>query len=374
MKKIFKLATITALLFLAFVTGATAGTAFGIDGTLTGSFFTVGALFANAPQGALTLGIDITQIDPSEIISDLSTYMKFPDNQREFFRKLRNGLELAPYVRSIGNQKGKYIGVSTDSTELLQAFQQGFTPKGTTSFVGYVNEIFRLKLDHSITNIDAIVDSWVNYLSKEGVNRAEWPLTRYIIEMEIIPILTEEMNTAMCRGSYVAPTTGTAGNSIDSMDGLLTIITREIDDLERIVPIATGAITSSNALAKVELFADSIDPLVSDKGGIILCSNTVARYYKTNYRATFGLTNDQAAKNNVMLDNYNIRLVPINGFGTSQRLVFVTQGNLIHLYDQIISPSSFKVEENRRVVDIMADWHCAIGFNSIQGVFANDQA
>lgn len=374
MNKIFKLGTVLALLFLAFATGAMAGTQFGIDGTLTGSLFAIGAIVAGAPQGALTLGIDISQIDPSEIVADLSKYMNFPKNQMDFFRKLRNGLELAPYLKSIGNQRGNYVGISSESTELLQAFQNGWTPKGTTSFIGFNNPIFRVKVDHTISNIDTILDSWAFFLGNETVNRADWPLTRYIVEMEILPALIDEMNTAMCRGSYVAPTAGTAGNSIASMDGLLTIITREIDDTEAITPIVTGAISASNAVEKIETFADGIDPLVSMKGGIILCSQTVARYYKSKYRATYGLTNDQQAKNNVSLDNYDIKLVPINGFGTSQRLVFVTQGNLIHLYDQMITPRGFKIEENRRVVDILADWHVGIGFNSIQGVYANDQA
>lgn len=374
MKKYFKLSVIGALLTLAYLTGAMAGEIYGINGTVTGSVFAIGSLVASAPKGALTLGIDISQIDPTEIVADLSKYMNFPTNQMNFFRKLRNGLELAPYMKSIGNQRGNYVGISSNTSELMQAFQQGFTPKGTTSFIGFNNPIFRVKIDHTINNIDQILDSWAFFLGDETINRADWPLTRYIVEMEILPGLIDEMNTNMCRGSFVAPTTGTAGDSIASMDGLLTIVTREIEDTEALTPIVTGAITSSNALAKIETFVEGIDTLVSDKGGIILCSQTVAKYYKKNYRTTFGSTNDLAAKNNLKLDDYNITLVPVNGFGTSQRLVFCTPGNLIHLYDKMVSPRGFKIEEAKRVVDILADWHVGVGFNSIQGVYANDQA
>jgi hypothetical protein len=373
MKKIFKLATSITLLFLAFALGSSAGNAFGIDGTLTGSLFTAGALIANNPVGSLANGISVSGVNPVDIVSDLSKYMAIESNQMNFFRQLRNGLELAPYVKSIGNQRGNYVGVSSSTSELLQAFQQGWTPKGTTSFVGYNNPIFKLKMDFILDNIDAITDSWLFYLSQENVERKDWPLVKYIMEMELLPKVTEELNTAMCRGNYVAPTTGTAGNSIDSMNGVLTIIADEIAD-SAITPIVTGSISASNAIARVNTFMDGIDPLVSDKGGIILCSQTVARFYKQNYLATYGLTNDKDAKNNLNLDLYNAKLVPINGFGTSQRLVFATPGNLIHLYDKLVSPSGFTVQQDKRNVAIFSDWHCAIGFQSLQGIFVNDQA
>jgi hypothetical protein len=373
MKKIFKLATSITLLFLAFALGSSAGNAFGIDGTLTGSLFTAGALIANNPVGALANGISLSGVNPVDIVSDLSKYMAIESNQMNFFRQLRNGLELAPYVKSIGNQRGNYVGVSSSTSELLQAFQQGWTPKGTTSFVGYNNEIFKLKMDFILDNIDAITDSWLFYLSQENVERKDWPLVKYIMEMELLPKVTEELNTAMCKGNYVAPTAGTAGNAIDSMNGLLTIVADEIAD-SALTPIVTGSISAANAVTRFETFMDGIDPLVANKGGRILCSTTVARFYKKHYRTLFGATNDQAAKNNLKMDEYNVEIVPINGFGTSQRLVFSQPGNLIHLYDKLISPSGFNVQQDKRNVAIFADWHCAIGFQSLQGIFVNDQA
>lgn len=374
MKRIFKIGNVAGVLTLAFIFGAMIGFASGINPTAIGTVATIGTLATiQLPQGVVNMGLSLAGVQIGDIVSDLNKYMAIESNQMNFYRQLRNGLELAPYMRSIGNQRGSYVGVGSTTSELLQAFQQGFTPKGTTSFVGFENKIFALKMDFTLTNIDSIVDSWLFFLSDETRSRAEWPLTRYIMEMEILPKLIEEQNTAMCRAEYAAPTTGTAGDMLESMDGLLTIVSNQIT-ASALTPITTGSISGSNAVTKVETFADGIDTLVSNKGGVILCSQTIARYYKQHYRATYGLTNDQQAKNNLALDNYNIQLVPINGFGTSQRLVFVTPGNLIHLYDKLVSPSGFNVELNRRVVDIYSDWHCGIGFQSLQGVFVNDQA
>lgn len=373
MKKTFKLVTGIALLCIAFAFGSIAGAQFGFSAPAMGSAFVIGAMITANPLGSLATGIDLTGINPVDIVSDLSKYMSIEKNQMNFFRRLRNGLELAPYVKSIGGQVGTYVGVSSTTSELLQAFQQGWTPKGTTSFVGFENKIYKLKMDYVLDNIDSIVDSWLFFLSDEAIERKDWPLTRYIIEMELLPKATEELNTAMCRGSFTAPTPGTAGNSINSMAGLLTTITAQIAD-SALTPIVTGSISAANAVTRFETFMDGIDPLVADKGGVILCSTTVARFYKKHYRSLFGATNDQAAKNNLSLDEYNVKIVGLNGFGSSQRLVFTQAGNLIHLYDKMIAPTGFNVEKEKRNVNIFTDWHCGIGFQSIQGVFANDQA
>lgn len=373
MKNFFKFSTSMLLLFVAFAFGSMAGTAFDINGTVTGSLFVVGGLIANNPINSLASGISLAGVNPVDIVSDLSKYMAIESNQMNFFRQLRNGLELAPYLKSIGNQRGNYVGVSSSTSELLQAFQQGWTPKGTTSFVGYNNPIFRLKMDYILDNIDTVVDSWLFFLSDETKERKDWPLTRYIMEMELLPKVIDEMNTAMCTGSYVAPTPGTAGTAAQSMNGILTIVANEISGGD-LTPIVTGSISAANAVTRFETFMDGINPLVANKGGRILCSTTVARFYKKHYRSLFGATNDQLAKNNLKMDEYNVEIVPINGMGTSQRLVFSQEGNLIHLYDKLVSPSGFNIQQDKRNVAIFTDWHCAVGFQSLQGIFVNDQA
>jgi len=127
-------------------------------------------------------------------------------------------------------------------------------------------------------------------------------------------------------------------------------------------------------LDKFETFADGITPAYADKGGIIFCSKTMERFYKKDYRSTFGSTNDQAAKNNLKLDTYDIKIVGLEGFGSSQRMVFTPANNLLHLYDKVFAAGQFQIQQDKRDVIIMSDWHTGVGFNSITPVFVNDQA
>jgi len=368
MKKIALISSLVVLLALAFSFGHTAGAAAEINPIAVGFVAVIGACIAMNPKGSMASGIDVTQI-----VADLGKYLTVPKTATDIWRRLFSGLELSPYLRKIGGQTGKYVGMSSSTTEVMQPFQSGWTPKGTTTFTPFINDVFRSKVDFLIDNIDEIVGSWLIFLHDETKDRKDWPLVKYIVEFELIPRIIEEQNVAMCRGVYLAPTPGTAGDAIDTMNGLQTIITDQIT-ATTITPIVTGSVSASTGVDRFETFADGIDSKYSDKGGVILCSKTLERYYKQDYRATFGSTNDPAAKNNTALDHYNIKIVGLEGWGTSQRMVFSQNGNLLHLYDKIFTPSTFQVQADKRDVILLADWHAAIGLNTLDGVFANDQA
>lgn len=356
---------------VAFLFGAVIGPTVGANAFAAGAVTLGGYSIANMPQGVAANGIDI-----SAITAAITSYMSVPKNVAGIWRRMYTEMELMPYMRKISGQTGKYSGFQSSNTEVLQAFQKAFTAKGTVSFTPYISNVFRLKVDFLLDNIDEIVDGYLNFMYDETKTRAEWPIAKYIIEFHLVPSMIEELNTALCRGSYVAPTPGTAGNSIDSMDGLQTIIADEIT-ATNLVPIVTGAIASTDAVDKLETFADAIDPKYANKGGVILCSKTVERYYKTDYRASFGTTNDKDAKNNTKLDNYNISLVGVEGWGTSHRLLFTptgAKGNLLYLYDKIFTPKTFQVQQDKRDVVMMADFHSGAGFNTLDEVFVNDQA
>lgn len=338
-----------------------------IAGGLTGVFL---AGLSKSPQGSLRSGIDL-----SEVVSQLGTYLNVPKNANGFWRRIYNELELLVYARKKSGQVGRHIGMQSSNTQVLQAFQKLFTPKGDVAFTPYISQVFRLKVDFLLDNIDEIYDSYLHFLADETIDRKDWPLVKYIVEYHLIPSIVDELNIASCVGYFVPPTPNVAGASINSMDGLLTIVAKEVAN-GAITPIITGAIAANNAVSKVETFADGIDVNYTKQGGVIFCSHDVARKYKGDYRTLFGATNDQKAKNNTFLDNYKIELVPLLGFGASQRLVFTptgSKGNLLWLYDKILNPTKFEVQKQYRDIILMTDFNAGVGFETTDTVFTNDQ-
>lgn len=313
-------------------------------------------------------------IDVSAVASELGEYMRVYTAQ--IWRKVYQQLEFEKYMRKIGNQRGKFSSLQSSATDVLQAFQPGFTAKGKTTFTAYVNEVYRTKVDYLLDDIDEIYAGYLGFMGDENRNRADWPLVKYIVEEHIIPKIAEELDIASARGVYVAPTTGTPGNSINICNGILTLITNEIA-ATNLTAITTGAITVSDALDKFETFVEDIedlDPSVLTKKAKIFCSKTMERYYKHDYRANFGQYNDPMSKNRTKLDNYDVEIVGLRAFGNSNRLLLAPEGNLLVGYDKIYVPNSFKVEEARREVAIMTDFHRGYGFGTLDQVFASDQA
>lgn len=111
------------------------------------------------------------------------------------------------------------------------------------------------------------------------------PFEQFILE-EIRKALVEDFELATWRGQYSV--TGT--QLLDTVDGLLTIIEKAIDDED--VPTeniaVTGVITSSNALEKFELIKSKVPDKYRQAPLRILCGYDVWDAYCSDYQATKG--------------------------------------------------------------------------------------
>ena len=362
--------TIFALI-VSFLFGAFMGTAAGFDPIATGSITTFAGIAAGS-LGLMPTGVLSATIDLSLVNSQLNAYIKH--NLPFIWSKVRQGLELDQFARMVPNVQGKHASISSSQSEILQAFQSQWTPKGGTTFTPLLNESFHIKADYPIDNIDVLWGTYLEWLTDDQTRRDQWPFVRWVIETQIIPKLIEEINTGGCTGSYVAPTPGTPGTVANMMNGILTQVSDMIT-ATTISPIVTGAITSANGVSKVETFVKSLDPKLRPNGkkNVILTSNYVVECYKENYRAQWG-NRDKEASNNAKLDMFNMELVGINAFGSSQRMIFAPEGNILKLFGKIGTPDRLETQIDKRDVNLLGDWWIGYGFATADLLFVNDQA
>lgn len=366
------------ILFVAsivYTLGFATGNYLGVNPIVTGVGAVVASALPNAPKGALRAGIDITDLSAL-----LSQYVKVPQNAAAIWYRVVGELELVKYARKISGQTGKYSPLTSSNTELLQAFQKAFTPKGTVSFTPYVSDVFRVKVDYLLDNIDEIVDGYAQFLYDESKERKDWPIVKYIVERHLIPGIVKDLNTALCSGVYVAPTAGVAGSAAGSMNGALTIISNEIT-ATNLTPIVTGATTAANAIDNVNTFMAGVAATNEDDAnaaGTLFVSKAVERFYKQDRLDTYGLTANLDSRNLLNLDLFpNTNIVGLEGMGTSQRMWFTPtgpKGNLLYLYDKIFLPKSFEVQVEKRDVIMMTDFHAATGFHTLERLYVNDQS
>lgn len=114
----------------------------------------------------------------------------------------------------------------------------------------------------------------------------------------------------------------------DICDGWGTLIAALIvaGDLD---PVVTGAITSANAVDKVEAVAESVPDWMREMGFRILCSYGTLDKYKKHYRTLNGFGFNKSETGQYKLDAIDAILQPTSILGTSQRLVATVDNNLV---------------------------------------------
>lgn len=320
------------------------------------------------PSGVAASGVSVTDIN-----TQLGAY--FRKYSAEIWRAITSDLQFESYMTKVSGVTDEYAIPSSTATELLQPWQPDYTVKGAVNFDAYLNKVRRIKMDYTLTadDIDKISRSYTAFLYDEGKKPSEMPIVKYIIDNHFVSKIREEIDTLSGKGVYDAPVALTAGASIDSVDGILTKIAAEIT-ASNITPIVTGAIGSTDALTKTEVFHDALPTKYRSMPGVIFMSATNALYYQRNYRSAFGGTNDQMAKGNLKLDGTKKEIVGLDCFEGSDRILFTPKENLLCMYDKVYAPSTFQVEAEKRSVNIFTDFHRGYGFGNLGEVFVNDQA
>lgn len=127
---------------------------------------------------------------------------------------------------------------------------------------------------------------------------------------------------------YLGVRNGAGTAAADICNGWGTIIANEITGTA-ISPVATGAITSANAVTKVEQVYDASDVILKRMPSKMYCSYSVFRNYMYHYRTLngFGFRRDEKGK--YTLDGTNCELTPVAFMGTSGRLIMTLPGNLV---------------------------------------------
>ncbi len=298
--------------------------------------------------------------------------------------KTRLGLEMENIISQRQSTGEYYVVENAEATEVLQPYQGTFTPKGEVTHNEISIRVRPIKMDLQFTEVqlEKWWNSWMVSRFDPEKDPMQWTFPRFIVEREILPKFQDDLNTVSWTGSYAAPTPGTAGDAVDSVDGFKKVIADSITS-EAIPPanvITTTALSASNARDKVELFLDSIPSYITAKGGKILMSPTLRRHYMRDYRAEFTQQVGPYSTNNsprtIMVDDYNVELKAVATMEGSGRIIFLPNGrdNMVWVsragspvYPQMI----FKTKS--RVLELYATIYRGYGFEYPQEVYVNEQ-
>lgn len=172
--------------------------------------------------------------------------------------------------------------------------------------------------------------TWMSQAMKPGVNEGDIPFAKFVNEAIMAQVASEVQ-----RGSYLA-VKGDMSTLLKSFDGLGTLIANAITAETAVagtglIPIATGALTNINAVAKFELMTASMPSDFVEEGFEIKCSIDSARKYDQDYRERYGKYQKKDDKGRFIIDDTagNVVIKPCSWMGTSGRLIASPYENLL---------------------------------------------
>jgi hypothetical protein len=248
-------------------------------------------------------------------------------------QQMRAGLEYEKMfaVRASDNV---WSAPNVSTTEVIQPYQSGFTPKSTVTFDVEELKLQKIKIDlnYDADDLEKWFESWKIEWHEIGKDEINWSFPRWIYDNVLMPKIMEEMNTNAFKGLYAAPTTGVAGLSINSVTGLIERFKAGVTAGD-ITEVVTGAITSANAVDKVETFCDALPELYRDLPGTIYTDKTTEKYYYRDYRGQFGTGNGVSGNenNDLRVDGTGKKIVGLHGLTGTGGLIFVpaTKQNIV---------------------------------------------
>lgn len=292
---------------------------------------------------------EAVSIPSSDLVQEFLT-----DKGREVIKRMFMEFRSAQLVR-------KFAGV-TDNLILAQQDVTAALIKEWNSTIGFTNDaltisevrlsVARLKTELKFIIGDDTLHAYKAYLKGAGIVSDDLGLIDWLL-MDIISAQQEELENAMWQGVEQGSGIGTRA-LIDRVNGY-----REIARLAGVAGnatvVATGAITSSNAVEKVESFYQSADKKMKDNGFIIPCSYSLFENYQLrllNLHSNADMTLKEVRGQGYTLQGMPLRLgagrtylVPLPGMGDDDALIGTRPEFLAYGFDYESEWTNWKIQE-----------------------------
>lgn len=315
-----------------------------------------------------------TVINIADIINQFGDYyLNSGQNLASIRQKLYYGFESAQDFTLMPTDDTIIRLSESEIGEVLQPYQDTFTPKGTLNFKPFKLILEQIKIDQAF-NPNKLVKSWLGFLTSNNLERETWPFIKWFIEVKLIPAILQDMEKKVIfSGVFAAPADGVAGNAADSMNGVRKVL-NDLIVAGDIVPIATGAFADAPAdfVTQIEEFCASIPENHWNMNMTLKMSHTLARRFRQGMRTKYNKFYAQESDLNMIAD-FGIAVAGRYSHAGSSKIWMAHKENAIMGTKAAANMSLFGIEAVDRKVKIYSDWFAGVGFVIPGEVFTNDQ-
>ncbi len=297
-------------------------------------------------------------------------YIDAGQNKKRILNMLSQGSEIVKYATPIKTDDTIFRLANATFHSLVQPFQKTFTQKGGVDIVPNEIRQYRFKLDDEFMP-DEFYATWLGFLTAQQVDRKEWPFVKWLIEVYYKNQIDQDMElNEYYKGVYATPLAGIAGADGTGMNGVQHLLKAGVEQ-GTINSIDIGTLNASNIFDQIEAFTDEISEVYQGVKMNVFMSRHWLKKYLQDKRVQ-GFYQKFSEKD---IDS-GIDFTPLSVIGLASMVgtddIFCTPAqNFLHVAPATITKNSFKFEEAKRAVAVMADWAEGLGFGINQAVWTN---
>lgn len=259
-------------------------------------------------------------------------------------------------------------------SEILQAYQDTYTAKGSVVFKPVTVSLQQVKVDQQF-NPNNLVYSWLGFLTSNNTDRTTWPFVKWMIEVYLLKQLFKDLETqAVYSGIKGAITPGTATTAAAVIDGVEKIINDAVT-ATTITPITTGAPNADAVLwcEQVEAFVKGIPELYWDLDLTINMSRTLALRYVEGKKEKYNMYYAQEGDLRSVSNFPNMKVAGRASMNGKTKIWTTPMENAVFATKGFENANGFELEKIDRTVKIWTDFHIGLGFLLHDLVWTNDQ-
>lgn len=225
-------------------------------------------------------------INVSAIATELKSHVE--KNKKIISTAIENAVRtpLSPYSRQITKVKGEYPQIHSIISHVVQGFEPVWNELGETQFRGKMLRNYHQKVNYKITPA-LVYGSYVGFLRAEGKKPQEQPISKYIIDKELIPKVKDDVQILSMSGEYDAAKLKEFGYSVQGLEANINALKSNEDN--PCFKIPTAVLSDANILAEVEKFEKNLPKKLKTKGKCpwVFMSEEMAAAYESAFEKEY---------------------------------------------------------------------------------------
>jgi len=265
----------------------------------------------------------------------------------------RAEITLDKHTKPLTKVKGKYPQAHTLLGDVVQGFGTVWNELGALQIEHKILKDYHQKVNFPIIPAE-ILNSYFAELYAEDKKPEEMPISKYIIENELLPKVIDNMATLSVIGAFDAAKLGEFGFSMDGIQTILAVLTDIVTPPAHTpFKIPLNALTDSNMVDELTAWERAIPSKLKGKiKKVFMSENNVERYI-LDYEDKFGQNKFQ---NDVLKTRLGKReIVGIEGLETDD-IFGTTENNFRRLMDVFDAPKITDIQKQDYKVKIFLEF------------------